>query len=220
MMQSPQQDALRVLVNKGSLQIKIEVSPVSRGTLHPVLSMDVRESVEDLLGFASIAVESVPDLYGGKICAALDRQHPRDLFDIKLLLEAEELTQDVFEGFMAYLISHPRPMSELLAPNLKPLQPVFDNEFAGMTTQPISVSDLTESRFLLLSKLKSFMTPKEAEFLISIKKGEPDWSLYSYQAIQDLPAVKWKLYNIKKMPERKHTQALKKLSSVLDDWLD
>ena len=29
----------------------------------------------------------IHQLYGGKICAALDRQHPRDLFDVKKLLE-------------------------------------------------------------------------------------------------------------------------------------
>jgi hypothetical protein len=32
------------------------------------------------------------DLYGGKLCAALDRQHPRDLFDVGLLLRNEGIT--------------------------------------------------------------------------------------------------------------------------------
>lgn len=33
----------------------------------------------------------LPDLYGDKLCAALDRQHPRDLFDVKLLLDQDGL---------------------------------------------------------------------------------------------------------------------------------
>lgn len=97
------------MVTEGSVQIKIEVSPVSRGTLHPPVLSDVTEQVEEHFGFASINTEALPDLYGGKIRAALDRQHPRDLFDVKLLLDAGELSRDVFEGFIVYLISHPSP---------------------------------------------------------------------------------------------------------------
>ena len=115
---------------------------------------DVTEQVEEHFGFASINTETLPDLYGGKICAALDRQHPRDLFDVKLLLDADELSRDIFEGFITYLISHPRPMAELLAPNFKPLQPVFDNEFSGMTRISVSEAHLKNARKMLLQRLK------------------------------------------------------------------
>ncbi len=66
-----------------------------------------------------IPVLSFADLYGGKICAALDRQHPRDLFDIKLLSEARGLNEEVSQAFVIYLASHNRPMSELLSPNFQ-----------------------------------------------------------------------------------------------------
>lgn len=219
MMQSDQPDALRLLVKEQSAQIKIEVSPVSRGTLHPAVLSDVTESVEEHFGFASIHTETLPDLYGGKICAALDRQHPRDLFDVKLLLEAGELGRNIFEGFIVYLISHPRPMAELLAPNFKPLQPIFNNEFKGMTRVAVSEADLQAARIRLLKTLKEHMTPDDASLLLSIKQGAPNWPLFAHPHIQDLPAIKWKLHNIQKMNEKKRAQALEKLTRTLDDWL-
>jgi predicted nucleotidyltransferase component of viral defense system len=63
--------------------------------------MDLIESVEDEFGYTSIDVVSLADLYGGKICAALDRQHPRDLFDIKLLLERQGLSQGIDRAIVA-----------------------------------------------------------------------------------------------------------------------
>lgn len=74
-MQSNRDDELRVLVRSPQAQIKVEVSPVLRGTVHQPVERDVVPLVEDEFGFASISVVSLPDLYGGKICAALDRQH-------------------------------------------------------------------------------------------------------------------------------------------------
>jgi predicted nucleotidyltransferase component of viral defense system len=97
--QSNRDDELRVLVRSPQAQIKVEVSPVLRGTVHQPVERDVVPLVEDEFGFASISVVSLPDLYGGKICAALDRQHPRDLFDVMLMLREEGLTREIFEGF-------------------------------------------------------------------------------------------------------------------------
>lgn len=45
------------------------------------------------------------DLYGGKLHAALDRRHPRDLFDVRLLYQNEGLTDDLFRVFMVYVAS-------------------------------------------------------------------------------------------------------------------
>ena len=218
-MQSERPDALRILVQDSAAQIKIEVSPVARGTLLSPVEMDVSEAVEEVFGFASITVVDLPDLYGGKICAALDRQHPRDLFDVKLFLEAGEMSRAVFDGFIVYLLGHPRPMAELLAPNFKALQPVFDNEFAGMTLAEISEQDLITARTDLLTTLKSYCTEQDAAFLLSVKNNTPDWSLFSYPEAANLPAVKWKMMNIGKMPSERHTLAVQKLEQVLESWV-
>src|SRR5262249_51339199 len=72
----------KLIVRADDVQIKVEVTPVLRGCVYEPSVRFVSESVEDRFGFAEIQVVSFPDLYAGKIVAALDRQHPRDLFDV------------------------------------------------------------------------------------------------------------------------------------------
>ncbi len=72
-------------------QIKIEVNTIKRGHIQPTRFLTIREIVQqEFEKFASMQIISHTELFGGKICAALDRQHPRDLFDIKLLFEKKD----------------------------------------------------------------------------------------------------------------------------------
>ena len=89
----------RIIASVGKTRVKIETSPVSRGTVFPPQNREVSEAVQEQFGFAEMRVVAFEDLYGGKLHAALDRQHPRDLFDVKLLLENEGLTDDLFRVF-------------------------------------------------------------------------------------------------------------------------
>lgn len=212
-------DEMRIIVNSPDAQIKIEVSPVARGTLNPPSIQDVCESVEDQLGFASIQLVSQADLYGGKVCAALDRQHPRDLFDVKLLLDSQELNRDIFDGFLTYLLSHNRPISELMNPNWKDISPVFHNEFEGMSFDPITLEELQSIPERLMFELKSHFTQRDFDFLISFKSSEPDWNLAPKESIQYLPAIRWKLENIQKIPKAKQLQLLNKLKTTMTQWL-
>jgi hypothetical protein len=175
----------------------------------------VTASVEDQFGFAEIAVVSLADLYAGKLCAALDRQHPRDLYDVKLLLENEGITEEIRKAFLVYLISHPRPISEILNPTLKELQPVYDGEFVAMTPQPVALESLIETRKNMIHLLNSAMTESERRFLLSFKSKDPDWSLLGVGGVSELPAVRWKLINLRNMPVEKHQQMLQLLTAVL-----
>lgn len=218
--QANRPDELRILVRTAAAQIKVEVSPVLRGTVHPPQPLDVVDEVEEAFGFASIPVVSLPDLYGGKLCAALDRQHPRDLFDVMLMLREEGLTREIFEGFLVYLISHGRPMADLLEPRWKPLEQIFQAEFAGMTREPVTLEQLEATRLALLEAIRQQITPHDAKFLLSLKKGQPDWSLLGLPGIELLPAVRWKLSNIQGMSEQKRGEALVRLDAVLQRLLD
>jgi predicted nucleotidyltransferase component of viral defense system len=214
--QDAREDELRVLVREGRCQIKIEVSPVLRGTVFPPARRDVVELVEDRYGFASVQVVSLPDLYGGKICAALDRQHPRDLFDVKLLLDAGEFDREVFLGFIVYLLGHPRPMHEVLQPRRKPLQEVYERELVGMLRTPVALAELEAAREQLLDELRSHLTEADAAFLMSFKRGEPDWERLPVQDVSKLPAVRWKLRNLAQMKPAKHADAVQQLERVLE----
>jgi hypothetical protein len=59
------------------------------------------------------------------------------------------------------------------------------------------------------------MPDEHKRFLVSVKKGEPDWSLLGLPAAKDLPAVRWKLENLSKLPADKRTRLLKGLNEAL-----
>ena len=124
----------------------------------------VSTAVEDAFGFAETVVVSFEDLYGSKIVAALDRQHPRDLFDIKQLYENEGLTDDLFRVFLVYLASSSRPPHELLNPNLRDLETVFTKEFDGMTALPVTVSELEMVRDTLIQDIKRRLSGQTAQY--------------------------------------------------------
>jgi len=121
-----------VINNKESV-VKVEVNTVIRGTVYPIIKKSLCEKAQKEFELTlSINSLSIEDLYGGKICAALERQHPRDLFDIKLLFENEGITDKFRKSFIIYLLSHSRPIVEILNPGLQNIKSLFENEFAGM----------------------------------------------------------------------------------------
>lgn len=214
-------DELRIIVTSLGGTIKVEVSPVARGALHQPSILSVQPSVEDEFGYAEIQVVSLPDLYGGKLCAAMDRQHPRDLFDVRMLLAEEGISRDIFVGFLTYVLSHPRPINEVMDPNWKPLDEIFQTEFDGMTLVNIELEDLIEVRSAMMTALQAHFTEKDREFLLSFKQGNPDWALFDYPNAEGLPAIRWKLQNIAQLAKNrdKYTEQLSKLEVVLDRWL-
>lgn len=209
-------DALRLIVKRSGVQIKIELSPVMRGAVYDCESREVSESVEDEFGYVEMPVVSLADLYGGKLCAALDRQHPRDLFDIKQLLENEGLTEEIRKAALVYLVSHNRPMSELLSPVLKDISNIYESEFVRMTEKEVSLDELIEARQELIKQFTGTISGDEKAFLLSFKRRNPDWALLGLEEVEELPAVKWKLLNLKKMSVDKHVVALKRLEKVIE----
>ncbi len=208
-------DALRLIVKQGDAQIKIELSPVLRGTVFPEKLREVTEKVEEQFGYVEMPVVSLADLYAGKLCAALDRQHPRDLFDVKFLLENEGLSQDLRKTFLVYLISHNRTMAELLRPTRKELQATYDNEFIRMAQIDVPLEELEAVRETMISELNKSLTDEEKRFLLSFKALKPNWTLLGLSNIENLPAVRWKMHNLEKMDKNRHSEALKNLKDVL-----
>ena len=213
-----QDNSLRIIVESGGAKVKVELSPVIRGTVFEAKRMEVREEVEREFGHAEMLVASHPDLYEGKLCAALDRQHPRDLFDVKQLYENEGLTDDLRKTFLIFLISHFRPMAELLNPNRKDIAGIYENEFIQMAETEISLEDLIAVREKLIYDINNDMTDNERKFLLSFKNKKPDWALLEMEnteLIAALPSVQWRMVNLEKMTETKHKQAYENLEAIL-----
>jgi len=199
----------RILARTANIMVKIETSPVIRGVVFDSGSKRVTRRVEDEFGFAEATVVSFEDVYGGKIVAALDRQHPRDLFDIKLLYENEGLTSDLFKAFLVYLSSSSRPPHELLNPNRLDMADAYEKELAGMPAAAVSLEELFDVRSRLIRDIQSRLSGDTAEFLKSLQAGEPDFNLIGLSGAGNLPAVKWKLINLHKLIKsdpKKHAQ--------------
>ena len=149
--------------------------------VHPIQNMDPCKRVQNEFGFSyEIPVLSFEDLYGGKICAALDRQHPRDLFDIKCLLDNEGFTDSLRQTFIVYLLSHSRPIHEILKPNLLNITEVYEGEFIGMVTEgeEVSLKELLSTRERIIDEINTSLTRKERIFIVGFQNAEPDWSIF------------------------------------------
>lgn len=147
----PERAITKLVARAGGVQTKIEVTPVLRGCVYEPAVRPVSPAVEDAFGFAEVRVVSFADLYGGKIVAALDRQHPRDLFDVRDLLAREGIDDALRRAFIVYLLSHSRPMREVLAPRRKDISVEFSRGFQGMTDSPVTLEELTMTREALSS---------------------------------------------------------------------
>lgn len=206
----------KLIVSTAEAAIKIEPNLVLRGTVFSPEERELSEQAELLFEASATAnTLAVADLYGGKLCAALDRQHPRDIFDVKILMENEGITDEIRTAFVIYLASHDRPMSELLDPNRNDFRRLFDQEFTGMTTDDVEYDELVAVREQLVQSINNTMTENEKKFLLSIKQGQPEWDLIPVQGIDQLPGIQWKLINIRKMDKDKQVASLQKLRSVL-----
>lgn len=191
--------------------VKIEVSPVLRGTVYKPQLMRISSAVEKTLGFAQVNVVSFEDLFAGKIVATLDRQHPRDLFDVKLLFEKEGVTSKLKESFIVYLISHNRRILEILNPSQPNLKGTYLTSFEGMANIDVNLPDLMKTRSDLITTINSFLDVQDKEFLVRFKEGTPDWNYFSVPHIKSLPAVKWKIMNLKQLEKNKRRQMVSAL---------
>lgn len=197
--------------------VKIEPNEVLRGSAFPPRERNLVDVAEKEFQFsARIPVLDLSDLYGGKLCAAIDRQHPRDIYDVKLLLENEGITKEIRHGFIVYMASHDRPLNELIDPTRKDLQKIYETDFVGMTAKPVSLDELIDVRERYITELKNGLTQNERKFLVSLKEGNPQWGLLDVKNIDKLPAIQWKLQNIQKMPKEKHRQQLEQLKRKLE----
>ena len=135
---------------------------------------------------------------------------------LKLLLDTHGITNELRQAFVVYLACDARPMHELLSPNLLDIAPEFASEFSAMTSHEITLEELLVTRDQLIRTINSSLTNAEREFLLSIKLGTPNFNLLNIENVSRLPAIKWKILNIKKMDKPKHKLMMRKLEKALN----
>lgn len=208
---------VKLTVRSQGVQIKIEVTPVLRGCVFESELVSVQLAVEEEFGFAEARAVSFEDLYAGKIVAALDRQHPRDLFDVRDLIANEGISGTLRQAFIVYLLSHDRPVSEVLAPTLKNIEAAFKHGFSGMTRDPVELAELLAARAALIKSIVGDMPADHREFLISFERGQPNWDLLGLPNVADLPAVRWRQQNLDKLSANKRAILVARLEEVLSE---
>jgi len=164
----------KILVTRQNVEIKIEINNIFRGSIYPAQKMKLCQKAQDLFG-KYVAVESLSfeDLYAGKFCAALDRQHPRDLYDVMVFFKSHQITAKLKDAFLIYMLSSGRPAIELLNPNLLDVQSSFEKDLVGMTDHALSYDDLCTARVKLVKYISASLSEQDKQFLVSFESGDP-----------------------------------------------
>jgi predicted nucleotidyltransferase component of viral defense system len=205
---------LQIAANKAD--VKLEVNLTNRGLIAEPKEMPLCGKAQTTFeAFCTIPVVSIGQLFGGKIIAALDRQHPRDLFDVKYMLATEGFTEEIKEGFLLFLLCSDRPINEVIAPNFQDQRSTLANQFSGMSDETFSYEEYESIRENLVSTIHKNLTDRDKEFLLSFKNISPDWKIYDFQRF---PAINWKLKNLEKLKTNnpnKHSELYQMLKDKL-----
>lgn len=205
-----------MFVSNTLVEVKIEINLIVRGAVY---EPTVRPLVPAASALFKSAIDMLclhkNDLYGGKICAALDRQNPRDFFDVHMFMENDNYTRKLHETFIVYLLSSNRPIDELLNPREKDMKTAFSTLFSGMTTKRFDYSLLESTRKKLFGLVLSSFSEKDKEFLLSFNAGIPAWNLFPLDELQHFPSIKWKLHNIQIMNHKKRDEEIERLKKSL-----
>ncbi|MBL8272032.1 nucleotidyl transferase AbiEii/AbiGii toxin family protein [Steroidobacter sp.] len=194
----------KLIVENDVSQVKIEVNVVFRGSVLGIERRALSTRTSEWFGVEfELPILALDELYASKLVAALDRQHPRDLFDVWQLYASGGITDGMVECFVIYLAGHNRPLHEVLFGNDKDIADEYERAFIGMTEVNCSFDTLLETRAKLRRELPQRLTTAHRQFLRGLVRAEPDWSLVQCQHAAQLPALRWKLNNLETFRNRR-----------------
>ena len=205
----------KLLCTLGRSTVKIEVNGIKRGIIGPTIEMPLCDKAQEEFGmYCKARIVPVEQLYGGKIAAALSRQHPRDLFDYNYM-ETDKI-DGLKRGLMFALLGSDRPFIESLSPNNINQQEALENQFRGMTDIPFTYENYENARKQLIAFINSLLNEEDKAFLVSFEEGNPQWEKSAYSDFRDFPSIQWKLLNVTKLKTQnpgKHKQEVERLKS-------
>jgi len=209
------EEELKLLCTKDNATVKVEVNQINRGLIaEPCIKILCSRAEEEFNRFCEIKTVSVGQLWGGKMNAALERQHPRDIFDIKNMLQEIGFTEEIKQGFLFFLLCGKRPIDEILNPNFINQKVIFESQFIGMTNEHFSYEEFEKIREDFVFLANNSLTDNEKDFLFSFVEGSPNWKDFDYSKY---PAIKWKQLNIHKLKREnpiKFKESIEKLENL------
>jgi len=214
----PNFNTSKLLCEYRGKQVKVEVNQTKRGLVGgDAVTVPLSDKAQEEFGlYCEANIVPLTQLYGGKIAAALSRQHPRDLFDVKYM---DVPLVDCREGLIFCLLGSDRPIHESFAPRLIDQREAMVNQFEGMTDIPFSYEEFEATRSKLIADVNRLMTEEDKRFLISFESGNPQWDGYEFEYFKDYPSVKWKQLNLEKLANqnpKKLDEEAKKLEVIFD----
>ena len=211
--------ARKIYCSDGEVSIKIEPNFILRGTAFSVRRMTVCEKAQERFGIARMQVLSFKELYGGKVCAALDRQHPRDLFDMAQFYKSHSL-DEIKEGFLVLALGHNRPLHELLGPMIQEQSEIFDQQFAGMSDEPFSYDEHLATLERLTADVKDLFDDGDKQRLLDFVSLSGEENAWGVPYFGELPAIRWKRQNLeslRKSNPRKFTAQRDSLERLFEE---
>jgi predicted nucleotidyltransferase component of viral defense system len=203
----------KLLCTVGRSTVKIEVNGIKRGIIGPTIEMPLCDKAQTEFGmYCKARIVPLEQLYGGKIAAALSRQHPRDLFDYNYM-DTDKIV-DLKRGFMFGLLGSDKPFIESLSPNVINQHEALENQFRGMTDVPFTYENYESTREQLIKFVNEMLNEEDKSFLISFEEGSPQWESSAYNDFMEFPSVQWKLQNVNKLKTQnpaKHRQEVNRL---------
>jgi hypothetical protein len=212
-------DESQVLVSDGQTEVKIEVNQVFRGSVLPTHMARLHPTAEELFAtHVAARLLANAEVYAGKAVAALDRQHPRDLFDVWIRYHDGGYSSSDLDVFAVYLAGHNRPPHEILTDRDRPLADLYVASLVGMTSgNTPSVEELDATRRQFRLDVLRRMSSQAREFLTSFFALDPAWDALPFSGLEQLPALQWKQRNLEVFRARRphdfaaHYEALDRL---------
>jgi predicted nucleotidyltransferase component of viral defense system len=209
-------DDLKLICSAKGTMVKVEVNLVNRGINENIVMKPLcKKAQSEFDSFCEVQIVPESQLFGGKIVATLDRQHPRDLFDIKKMLETIGYSEQIHNGFLFCLMSSNRPFHEILKPIYKDQRAVLEGNFTGMSDEVFTYDMFESAREEIINLIHFHLSQKEREFLMSFTTGNPIWL---GEDLSRFPGINWKLLNINKLKQKnfqKFKLQLEQLESTL-----
>jgi predicted nucleotidyltransferase component of viral defense system len=202
----------KLLCNLKGVQVKIEVNTINRGVIDDIENRRLCKTAQEKFDqFFEMIIVPKNQLYGGKIIAALDRQHPRDIFDTMRFLDKEPLDDEIVKGFLFCLLSSSKPMHEILAPVFKDQRSALNTQFKGMTDMDFTYGKYELQRNRLLDAIVKKMNSQHVYFLKSVAENKPDWIFGDWSKF---PGISWKLKNLKELENNNRSKFQEQIEAL------
>lgn len=194
-------------------QVKIEVNQTKRGIIGgEVFTQPLCTKAQDEFSlYCEAKIVPLTLLYGGKIAAALSRQHPRDLFDVKYMNIPFNQCR---EGLLFCILGSDRPLHESFSPRLIDQRDAMENQFKGMSSIPFSYEEFEDTRIKLINEVKNILSDEDKHFLLSFELGDPQWNGYEFEHFKNYPSVQWKLINVQKLAKQNPSKLMEEAEKL------